>query len=1288
MTTRLTVVKRDKSIQDFDETKIINAVLAAFEDVYGSKGVDTEIVDIITNDVIYNLSTWGQSKIGIEDIQDMIETSLMRKGYSKVAKQFILYRDEHAKLRKEKEKLLNTNQLTNISKRLSYNSLAVIKDKYLISKVGIDTVTGKKIKIALEQPDDLFERVAKTITISDMLHSLQRSTDGDFVEQSCLPLEDYDETKLGAKFYEQNWALFNQYNLNVYHASRMLYLINQIPDFKISLFESSLDDDFRITKQFAEQFEIFFGNNGIWKKWYNGLANQDFMFNTPVMMNFGRPLGGGNACFVLPMEDDLLKIGDLNSRLMQIYKKAGGLGVNASALRPAGDRVGDIDDAASGPISFLRIIDFITKEIKSGTGRRGANLAGLNFNHPDILEFINCKKDMTTLTNFNISVCLDKEYWNAFFNNESYSLINPRNGEIWGSQNAQSLFDNIAEAAWKSAEPGLLFIDNANKHNPLQQVFGKMEVTNPCVTGDTRLLTSEGMIRMDELYLSGKQLQVATDDRTINRKPEEKGIRLRNAVPVFKTSNSADIYEVITTDGYYVKATNYHKFYIEEKKSKYVKEVSLKELKDLKVGDKLLIQCQEGYFGTQGSKELGAVIGWYQADGYHTRAFAFKNEDKNNVILDFMDKKRELGEMFLNFTNKILPNNKNGNSKQDVSLRDIKGRNCYSITSSRLGDLFKSLNITKNLVPEIIWQGSKDCVVNYLRALFTADGYVNISSHNTLCSIRLSSVNSEFLSQIQQLLSNFGIKCSVLMTKKESKRFLPSDRNGNTQLYNCKPVFDLIITGKNILKYNSEIGFLLQYKQNKLEEYISKHDFSYTGRNEFVSKIKSITYKGKEPVYDTTEFETHTITVNGIVTSQCGEIFLYPNDSCTLASINLANFVTPSREFDFERFKETCKVVTRGLDNVITISKYPDVRIEQTTKAFRRLGLGIMGLADALFKLRIRYDSKEGYEIMEQIAKAAHESSAEQSIDLAMERGQAANWKRYIDKTGADSFETLCSEISGQTNLSEQYKEKARKYGVRNCWTTTEAPTGTISMATGCSSGIEPLFGLYFMKKDRNGNEYPYWNEYFIEALKEEGIYSEQILQKVLDNYSTCEGIEEIPKWIQNTFVTAMSIHHTDHVYAQSVWQRYVNNSISKTINLPASATVEDVKQSYILAHALGCKGISVYRDKSRNEQILHVETKEDTRPLQSSSFVREYIVSNLGHLRFYLPDLFMIKSIITHEDGSTPEIKEYADIVENNAKYLEEYKERNYCQTCQSKLIFQEGCKVCPNCQVSYCNV
>ena len=296
----------------------------------------------------------------------------------------------------------------------------------------------------------------------------------------------------------------------------------------------------------------------------------------------------------------------------------------------------------------------------------------------------------------------------------------------------------------------------------------------------------------------------------------------------------------------------------------------------------------------------------------------------------------------------------------------------------------------------------------------------------------------------------------------------------------------------------------------------------------------------------------------------CGEQFLHAYDNCNLGSINLARFVKEGK-IDWDRLRFVTRTATRLMDNAIDKFDFPVPQVTELARKNRRIGLGIMGFGDMLYRLGIRYDSPGGIRTAEELMEFVNKEAYKMSEELAQEKGEFPNSDKSIFP-------------------SQGIKR-------RNAALTTVAPTGSISMMFDCSSGIEPNFALAYVKQDKDGQQYRYFNQYFQEALNKLELTSEkqkEIMDRVMEKGSI-QGIEWLPKEIRDTFVVAMDIPGKSHMEMQAAFQRHVDNSISKTINFPYSATKEEVAESFIAAWKLGCKSATVYRDGSRTIQILNV---------------------------------------------------------------------------------------------------
>lgn len=300
-------------------------------------------------------------------------------------------------------------------------------------------------------------------------------------------------------------------------------------------------------------------------------------------------------------------------------------------------------------------------------------------------------------------------------------------------------------------------------------------------------------------------------------------------------------------------------------------------------------------------------------------------------------------------------------------------------------------------------------------------------------------------------------------------------------------------------------------------------------------------------------------------TNPCGEQPLLPYESCNLGSINLSNMVGPDG-FDDARFLSTIETAVHFLDNVIDVNCYPLKEIEELTKKTRKIGLGVMGYADMLLKLGIPYDS----------IKALH-------------------WARYVMRTIDATGHAVSKELAKKRGPFPAFESStyAKKYPHRNCTVTTIAPTGTLSMIANCSSGIEPIFGYVYYKEALDGARLPYVNEILLAELKGRGLYSEELINRIAKE-GTLKNIDLLPPEIRDVFVCAHDISPTWHIQTQAAFQENTDNAVSKTVNFPHSASKHDVREVFMKAYELGCKGVTVYRDGSRDSQVLNLGKIED----------------------------------------------------------------------------------------------
>ncbi|MDD3525322.1 MAG: vitamin B12-dependent ribonucleotide reductase, partial [Candidatus Cloacimonetes bacterium] len=315
-------------------------------------------------------------------------------------------------------------------------------------------------------------------------------------------------------------------------------------------------------------------------------------------------------------------------------------------------------------------------------------------------------------------------------------------------------------------------------------------------------------------------------------------------------------------------------------------------------------------------------------------------------------------------------------------------------------------------------------------------------------------------------------------------------------------------------------------------------------------------------------------------TNPCGEQPLLPNEACNLGSINLATMILDG-DVDWERLTKVIRDSVDFLDKVIDCSRFPLDSIEKMVKANRKIGLGIMGWADLLYQLKIPYSSEEAIELAERIMETIDFEAKKRSMELAMIHGSFPNFEKSIYATG---------ELKREGKQWAELSSDIRKNGIRNATHTTIAPTGTISMIADTSSGIEPQFSLVYVKNVMDTEKLLYVNKWFEAALEEWGLLNQDLLEEVSQSGSA-NHISDLPQELKDVFQTAHDISPQWHIRMQAAFQKFTDNAVSKTINFPNSASIADIREAYILAYKLGCKGVTVYRDGSRDNQVLSLGT-------------------------------------------------------------------------------------------------
>lgn len=861
-------------------------------------------------------------------------------------------------------------------------------------------------------------------------------------------------------------------------------------------------------------------------------------------------------CYVVPSPKDSRRgIVDTLSQMMEIMSRGGGVGINLSSLRPQHAYVKGVNGRSSGSVSWGGLYSFVTGLIEQGGSRRGALMLILNVWHPDVFKFINSKREMGKITNANISVGLTDAFMEAVQADADWELVFPDpqhpgynddwDGDIekwraagkpvnvYQTVKARQIWNNIIESAWASAEPGVWFIDRANKMSN-SWYFSPLVCTNPCVTGDTLIYTAQGLVRAEELFKSRQNVDVILDGRFGHEQNSS------HASHVFRTGTK-QVYRLQTREGYYLRATADHRIMTPR---------GWVELQNLRPNDKIHVLNRKGGFGTYGSLELGRTLGWLVGDG------TLKTD--RAVLSFFGAEKQELAPLFADHVNTLVAPMTTGVRTYEVGVVPVQGRDEARVQSQRLLTLADQYGLTqdKHRVPEAVFKGTEAMQRGFLQALFTADGSFQDGGEKGI-SVRLSANAIELLEGVQQVLLNFGIASRIYRNRRSADyRDVPNGK-GELASYWCQAQHELVISKQNLALFADQIGFLMGYKQSSLEHALTRGKRGPYAEH-FSATVEEITADGIEDVYDLTEPLTHSFIGNGIVLHNCGEQPLPAFGICNLGAINLGRF-TRDGQVAWDDLRQAVRYGVRFLDNVIDATPYFFEENQAQQQNERRVGLGIMGLAEMLIRIGVRYGSDECIAFLDQLGEVIATEAYLASAENAAEKGAFPMF---------DADKLL--ESGYMQAMPTQVREAVRAQGLRNVTLLTVAPTGTTGTMVATSTGVEPYFSWSYFRKSRLG------------------VHEERVA--VVEEWERQHPGQPLPSY----FVNAMELAPMEHVRVQAAIQRWVDSAISKTCNVPSEYSVEQTRELYETMYRLGCKGGTIYRDGSRDEQVLNLKKEEE----------------------------------------------------------------------------------------------
>lgn len=902
-------------------------------------------------------------------------------------------------------------------------------------------------------------------------------------------------------------------------------------------------------------------------------------------------------CFVLAIEDDM---GRSESGIFQTLRNAaliqqtgGGNGFSFSRLRPKGAIVQSSRGEATGPVGFLRVYDQAFGEIAQGGSRRGANMAVLRVDHPDIREFIASKSDESKITNFNISIGITDLFMRKVEEDGDFDLINPQDGKVWETVRARELFDMIVKYAHNNGEPGVLFLDAANRANPVPHLY-ELESTNPCVTGETLVATPSGWRRVDSIHEGDEICTVLGTGR----------------VQTVEINENMPVYKMTLSDGGTIRVTASHQFHVRDTKTKFF---GNKRTDEIKIGD--WVRVYETAIPNnpvpQGNcvledRHYGFLVGALVSNGTDTPLTVpigtMSISVDGNVSFDSPKPKvlmRPAGDSNLQTKDSVWYNillesfsavSAHPDLQQTGYIPPLKSKAGYDIT-----EWVKSIPLTpshghEKSLPDVFINSNEQFLRGLIDGLFSTDGSVDLSSNHPLVRFHTSSV--VLAEQVRQILLMFGIHGRI--NKSVRKRH---DINGRV-IRHDRAKYDIVIVGESFGRFYKQFKLTHPDKQARMEQAALLCNF--TGGN-WAAKVISIEPDGVETVYDLYESKSDTWITNGYVSRGCGEQYLGPFENCCLGSINLAKLSLKDGKPDWEMLQEWTEASTRFLDDVVTANSYvPGVpQLAQAAHRIRRIGLGIMGLADLMYKLNVRYGSEEGQEFAGQLMEFVRYHCMKTSVELAKERGAFP----AIEGSIYDPKDLKWQPPTPLFPYTRNWKRPAlnwdkivngiKKHGIRNGAQTTVAPTGTIATVSGCEGyGCEPVFALAYIRhvNDKGQDlQLQYTSPLFETALSKANLSEDQI-KRIIDQVNmegTCQNVKELPDTLRHTFVVSSDVTAHEHIRMQAAMQRFVDNAISKTCNFPPNTSVADVAEAYMLGWKLGAKGLTVYVTGSRDKVVL-----------------------------------------------------------------------------------------------------
>ncbi len=977
------------------------------------------------------------------------------------------------------------------------------------------------------------------------------------------------------------------------------------------------------------------------------LVTQQASFNSPVWFNIGVPgrAQQGSACFINSVQDSMESILDLVKTEGMLFKFGSGTGTNLSVLRSSREQLSG-GGTASGPVSFMKGYDSFAGSIKSGgTTRRAAKMVILNADHPDVLDFIRCKAeeekkawalieagynvgfnvpggayDSVQFQNANNSVRVSDEFMKAVESDKEWETKAVVGGRTVDTYKARTLWREIADATWICGDPGLQFDTTIQDWNVVPNT-GRINATNPCFTGDSLVHTSKGLIAFSELIdrvNQGEMFKVYTHDLTNPDKPLD-AIELTSP-EAFMVNGYKEVVRLRFSNGMEVRCTPKHRFFTLNRGYVHADELTAEDRVvtlaqpapavdaryEIPIGTDVKLYRSKGDHTSlpvelpkRWTTELAHYLGWMVGDGFVSERLevagtVYGSAEDQELILPAHQSL--VSAMHGGFESRI--------SVQPNGVQQLRiGRKAFSRYFSALG--LSTGRAAHKVVPWTMFQAPPDIAAAFLRGLFDADGCVRDGGDKGRY-VGLGSRSEELLRGVQRLLTTFGISSRVYKQNRAAKSsFSYVRKSAESVTYASQPGFDLRITARSMARFAETIGFSLNSKMSKLDALLANEQYD----TDTSARLVDRTPDGVELTYNLTEPRNHSYIVNGLVVANCSEFVFLDDTACNLLSLNLMKFQSEDGTFNVDRFKRAVDICFTGQEILVSNASYPTPAIGKNSEALRPLGLGYANLGALLMSMGLAYDSPEGSRFAGAVTAIMTGEAFAQSARMAQVKGPFSEFAknrepmlRVMEKhrQAAHQLNTsaeLADVVDAARDTWDNAVKLGRAHGYRNAQATVLAPTGTIGLMMDCdTTGIEPDLALVKYKKLVGGGLLKIVNGTVPAALRKLGYDEHQVKEIVIyiDENDTIEGAPHLAEDHLKVFDCAFkpvngtrSIAPMGHVRMMAGIQPFISGSMSKTVNLPTDAKVEDIEQTYFESWKLGLKCIAIYRDGCKRSQPL-----------------------------------------------------------------------------------------------------